>query len=415
MTLPDPPHLRDHRIDLLRGLALLMIFINHIPGTLWEHVTSRNFGFSDAAEGFVLMSGIAAGLAYGPVFLGPRPRFGAMLRPWRRALTIWWVHCVVVLCVLALFMALAHHPAVLDMAGRRNILRAINDPVGMLAPLMLLGHQFGYTDILPLYVVLMLAAPVILFAAARWPARTMTAALLLWFCAGLWRIGIPTWPTVNVWAFDPLSWQVIFTAGILTGLAMRQGRRFLPVRVWALRLAIAYLVLAAVWLWVPVVADWGGHTLWLAHENLSVPHVFTSFNKTFVFLPRLLHILALAYALSALPAVRTLAAQPWLAPVTLMGRQSLPVFAVSSVLAYVAQLTKVLVPPSALLDTALIAVGFGLMYLTARLRARQRAPAIASHLPRPGPATSARSLTITAPRDSTVTGRPVTRVPSNGL
>lgn len=63
---------RDARLDMFRGLALLMIFINHVPGTAWENFTSRNFGFSDAAEAFVFMSGVAAGLAYtGGFITGP--------------------------------------------------------------------------------------------------------------------------------------------------------------------------------------------------------------------------------------------------------------------------------------------------------------------------------------------------------
>ena len=49
---------------MFRGLALVMIFINHVPGTVFEAYTNRNFGFSDAAEAFVFMSGVAAGLAY---------------------------------------------------------------------------------------------------------------------------------------------------------------------------------------------------------------------------------------------------------------------------------------------------------------------------------------------------------------
>src|SRR3989338_8354045 len=51
---------RDLRLDVFRGLCLVMIFMNHIPGTVYEHLTSRNFGFSDAAEGFVFMSGMDA-------------------------------------------------------------------------------------------------------------------------------------------------------------------------------------------------------------------------------------------------------------------------------------------------------------------------------------------------------------------
>ena len=60
---------RDHRIDFWRGVALVMIFFNHVPGTLWENFTSRNFGFSDAAELFVFLAGFAAAFAYGRPFL----------------------------------------------------------------------------------------------------------------------------------------------------------------------------------------------------------------------------------------------------------------------------------------------------------------------------------------------------------
>jgi hypothetical protein len=55
---------RDTRIDVLRALALLTIFVDHVPGTAFEYLTYKNFGFSDAAEVFVLISGISVALAY---------------------------------------------------------------------------------------------------------------------------------------------------------------------------------------------------------------------------------------------------------------------------------------------------------------------------------------------------------------
>src|SRR3989338_11256343 len=84
---------RDLRLDVFRGLCLVMIFMNHIPGTVYEHLTSRNFGFSDAAEGFVFMSGIAAGLAYSAPF---RTGFTwpAVGRGWRRAWALYMVHAI---------------------------------------------------------------------------------------------------------------------------------------------------------------------------------------------------------------------------------------------------------------------------------------------------------------------------------
>ena len=66
LPLAAPLHdSRDSRLDVLRALALITIFINHVPGNPYEMFTSRNFGFSDATEAFVLISGIAVGLAYG--------------------------------------------------------------------------------------------------------------------------------------------------------------------------------------------------------------------------------------------------------------------------------------------------------------------------------------------------------------
>jgi hypothetical protein len=364
--LPEQVHIRDHRIDLLRGIALVMIFINHIPGTIWENVTSRNFGFSDAAEGFVLMSGIATGLAYGVPFLRGRPTWPEALRPWRRALTLWLVHLLVVGFIVALFVMASDHGAILEMAEKRNILPVLSDPAGYLSALILLGHQFAYADILPLYIVLMLFAPVILFLAVRWPYAVIAGSLLLWFLVGLAKVKMPTYPLDYGWFFNPLAWQVLFVAGIVTGLFLRQGRRLLPVRTWALWLATGFLILSAVWVQIPAVAAWGGHGLWLLYEYAGFPSVVTSFDKSFLYLPRLLHILALAYVLSVLPAVRRLAALPALAPLVMLGRHSLPVFATSTVLAYAAQVIKAVHGPSVILDTALIVMGLAVLFALAK-------------------------------------------------
>ncbi|NEX47308.1 OpgC family protein [Pseudotabrizicola algicola] len=379
--MPELPHQRDQRIDLFRGIALVMIFINHIPGTIWESLTSRNFGFSDAAEGFVLMSGIAAGLAYGPAFQARQPIWPAALRPWRRALTIWAVHLLVVALVFALFALLADHPAIAEMAKRRNILRALEEPASYLLPLVLLSHQFAYADILPMYVALMLVAPLILWCAVRAPRTTMAASVALWFVVGLLRIRVPTWPQDNGWFFNPLAWQVLFVAGIVTGLAMRRHRRALPLRPWAVWLSALAVIGAALWVQVPLIADYGRHGLWLLNQKAGFPGVVTAFDKSFVFLPRLLHILALAYLISALPALRGLAAHPRLAPLTLLGRHSLPVFAAGTVLAYGAQVTKALAPPSTLLDTALIGAGLCLLLAVAHLRERQKTAKRAGAVP----------------------------------
>jgi hypothetical protein len=63
-----PKSARDPRIDFLRGLALITIFIDHVPANPFNLLTMRNFGFADAAELFVVLAGISSMLAYGSGF-----------------------------------------------------------------------------------------------------------------------------------------------------------------------------------------------------------------------------------------------------------------------------------------------------------------------------------------------------------
>ena len=47
---------RNADIDFWRGIVLIIILINHIPGNLIENLTPRNIGFSDSTEAFVFIS-----------------------------------------------------------------------------------------------------------------------------------------------------------------------------------------------------------------------------------------------------------------------------------------------------------------------------------------------------------------------
>src|ERR1700752_703154 len=62
------PAKRIDGIDFWRGFALLTIFIDHLRENVFHHITQRNFGFSDAAELFVFLSGVSVALAYGTRF-----------------------------------------------------------------------------------------------------------------------------------------------------------------------------------------------------------------------------------------------------------------------------------------------------------------------------------------------------------
>lgn len=93
---------RDTRIDVFRSLALLTIFINHIPGTLYESLTHRNFGFSDSAEVFVLLSGVALGLSFHNR-LQQKPFTFIVRKLWRRALQLYAAYLFTTFVTLSLF------------------------------------------------------------------------------------------------------------------------------------------------------------------------------------------------------------------------------------------------------------------------------------------------------------------------
>ena len=96
--------MRDSRIDVLRGLALLMIFVDHIPGNRLSLITLRNFGFSDAAEIFVLLAGLSSTFAYGRIFQRDGANIG-LRRIGLRLARLYLFQIALLLTTLAVVMA----------------------------------------------------------------------------------------------------------------------------------------------------------------------------------------------------------------------------------------------------------------------------------------------------------------------
>jgi len=354
-----PRSTRDPRLDVLRGAALVTIFINHVPGNFYESLTIRNWGFSDAAEAFVLMSGVSAGIAYGPAFRPGGDVWAGLARVWGRAWTLYLVHLLVTLAAFAIAAALAlwtQTPGLLWIDGIDALFR---QPLQTLAAIPLLIHQLGYANILPLYMVLLFAAPGLLWLGWRWPGLLLAGSLALWLLSGELRLNVPTWPVSGGWQFSPSSWQILFLLGLLTGIRMREGRRFVPQSRWLVIACGAFLVLALVWRTVPPVGDAMNHALWWLDQH-GLPWTLTAHHKVWETAPRLLHALALAYLLSAIPAVRRLCALRVMAPFALLGRHSLPVFALGSVIAFLLQGIKTRTGEDLLLDSLMLGAGLSL-------------------------------------------------------
>ncbi|GGA95941.1 membrane protein [Brucella endophytica] len=345
---------RDTRIDVFRALALLTIFVNHVPGTIYEHLTHRNLGFSDAAEAFVLISGIAVGLAYGAKFQ-PGSRLLTGLKMWRRAGVLYTTHIMTTMATLAIFCGTAIFLKRPEFLSQINIKPVMDHPVEALFGIVTLGHQLGYNNILSMYAVLLLMAPVFLMLARISLGLMVGVSGVLWLLSGLYHIAPPNYPTAGVWFLNPLSWQFLFVIGIAGTMHIRNGGR-IPANPWLVGASVAYLLLALAWVRLP---------LWGINVSMGLPAVLTGFDKSFLSTPRLLHVLAANYLIVAIPAISNLARTAPDHPLAILGKHSLPVFIAGTLLAMAAQVMKLVNPGGLPYDTLLIATGIVVQFALA--------------------------------------------------
>jgi hypothetical protein len=350
---------RDHRVDFLRGMALAMIFINHVPGNFYASFTTSNFGFSDAAEIFVLAAGFASANAYFPRFLQGRAG-SACLAALKRSVVLYMSHILTTIMALALFSSAAilfERPGyVHDMIYNMGLTPLFENTASSFIGMVLLGHQLGYFNILPMYMVFLAMLPAIMLLAKVSLKLLFAVSLALWLAAGWYGLNIPNYPIPGGWFFNPFAWQLLFVMGFIAGQWAREGR--MPVfRPWLFWLSAAYLALACAWIKL-------GYSAWKPAQTLIPQHLW-NFDKTYFALPRILHILALAYVVMISPFGEVLRRVSTSNPLTLMGRHSLPVFCLGSLLAMTGAIVRYEWGGGILRDTVIVLTGLTIPMLLA--------------------------------------------------
>ncbi|PWL16876.1 hypothetical protein DKP76_15375 [Falsochrobactrum shanghaiense] len=348
------PQGRDTRIDVFRALALLTIFINHVPGTIYEHFTHKNLGFSDSAEAFVLISGMAVALAYGSKF-APGNRLLLTLKMWRRAGVLYTAHIMTTLATIGIFAAAAIFLKHGELLAQINIGPLVEQPAEALLGLVTLGHQLGYNNILSMYAVVLVMTPLMLVLARINLSLMLAVSGAIWLLSGLYRFAPINYPTQGVWFLNPFSWQFLFAIGIAGTMHVRRGGKLFS-HPALITLAVAYLVLSLAWVRIP---------LWGIDASMGMPAVLTGFDKTFLSAPRLLHVLAMAYLIAVVPTLNSIARTSPHNPLAIMGKHSLPVFIAGTLLAMVAQVMKLINPGGLPYDTLLMATGIVMQFALA--------------------------------------------------
>jgi hypothetical protein len=191
---------RDLRIDACRGIALWCIFLDHIPNNVGSWLTLRNYGFSDAAEVFMFVSGVTCALAYGKA-----RRCEGWTAVIRRTLRRSW-DIYVAFLLLTLACAILVHLAGGGRLADESNTRILLDHLGAtLAHAAILQYRPVNTDVLPIFVLLHLLFAPLLWLMLRLPNVTLGASLALYVLVHVFGWTVPAWPNGH-WAFNPLAW-----------------------------------------------------------------------------------------------------------------------------------------------------------------------------------------------------------------
>lgn len=321
---------RDARIDVARGLALLIIFINHMPGNVVASFMPHNFGFSDAADAFVLLAGVSATLAYGTMIEVKGFSVGVR-RLYARIRSIYIAHLavfVVVAGVVATAVTRTQNPLYIEAI---NIQPVFTDTLAAIGNAVTLRYQPNYLDILPLYIVLLAVFPALYWAVRISPLATLAASFTLWQGAVAAGLNLPNAGSSG-WFFNPFAWQFLFTIGMVIGRFAMLGLDAPRSRLIDFAAAL-FLVLSV------VVKTASGNPFGIALLNDWIDSIQLGTDKTNLAFLRVAHIMALTWlVIRYVPAGAAMLAVPGGRLLAGIGRHSLEVFCAGIVLSVIGQI-----------------------------------------------------------------------------
>ncbi len=187
-----------------------MMITAHVGAQTHVNESVHFLRFVSGAEGFVFLAGLVMGLVYRRK-LESGPIMTAYKAIWRRAATIWVVHCLLV------FMAVAGNGTLYNVA---TVPKPTSFARFELIQLTLsLRLQPGQAlNILPLYVFLLGFTPLVFELMRRrmtWPALAASIGTLIFM---QYRPGTGAWVHESCGnAFPPLQWQGLFVPGLCIG------------------------------------------------------------------------------------------------------------------------------------------------------------------------------------------------------
>src|SRR5580692_605185 len=321
---------RDLRLDLFRGIGLWMIFLDHIPDDFVAWLTLRNYGFSDAAEFFVFISGYLAGYIYGPII-----RAGNFLAAIKRLWTRVWQMYVAHIMLFLLFTAqIARTVRKFDnpmYEDEFNVHSFLQHPDILIGQALTLRYKPVDLDVLPLYISLIAVSPLVLWCMLRRPNWTLLASALLYLGARVFDWNLASYPPGTHWYFNPFAWQLLFMFAAWCGVGG-------AAKLWPIIQSRAAAILAGLWIAFAflIVMTWHIPALDAMVPKWMIKLIYP-IDKTDLDMLRFTHFLALALIVSRyVPRDWPALTSKWLRPMVMCGQHSLPIFCFGVFLSFAA-------------------------------------------------------------------------------
>jgi hypothetical protein len=351
---------RDLRLDLFRGVALWLIFLDHIPRNVVNWFTIRNYGFSDATEIFIFISGYTAAFVYGRA-MRERGFLVSSARILRRAWQIYVAH----IFLFTIFLAeIAYVASTFDnplYAEEMKILDFLRQPDVTIFQALILKFKPVNMDVLPLYIVLLLLFPPMLRLLMWQPAFALAGSVVVYILAWNFDWNLPAYPN-GVWFFNPFAWQLLFVFGAWCALGGAQRLAGVLRSRIVLAVAIAYLAFA-----FAIALTW-----YIEPLTRFVPNWLNEWmypiDKTNLDVLRFAHFLALAtvtvhFVSRDWPGLKW----PILQPAIRCGQHSLEIFCLGVFLAFAGQFVISEWSGGPLIQVAISLIGIMIMIATANL------------------------------------------------
>lgn len=238
--------------DVLRGILLLMMSVDHSPSSL-RRFTDQPLGFFSTAECFVFVSAFLAGM----LFRKRAEKLGfaaARSSSIHRAGRIYRAHLV------TLFFAFVLGSFFLsELPGIRNLLdHYLVNPSAAIGSSLALLFRPPLMDILPMYILFSLLTPAAFGAAQRWGWKTVLfVSFSAWVIAqtdvrDMLVIASKDLSFVQLGPFDLLAWQFLWVGGLFIGQRFLENKSLLPMP----HLLRPFLVLSTIaflfWRWTSI-------------------------------------------------------------------------------------------------------------------------------------------------------------------